>query len=93
MGRHPFSILAHPGCFQHLSRHAFVFLDPLEALKSKLSISRGDANFRRILVVAQFVSSVILITGTFVVYRQLDYIRSKDLGYDKAHVLTFGCET
>src|ERR1700722_8568275 len=63
--------------------------DPLKALKSKLSISRGDANFRRILVVTQFASSVILITGTFVVYRQLNYIRSKDLGYDKTHVLTF----
>lgn len=37
----------------------------------------------------QFASSVILITGTFVVYRQLNYIRSKDLGYDKSHVLTF----
>lgn len=64
--------------------------DPLKALKSKLSISRGDANFRRILVVTQFTSSVILIAGTFVVYRQLNYIRSKDLGYDKTHVLTFG---
>ena len=64
--------------------------DPLKALKSKISISRGDANFRRILVVTQFASSVILITGTFVVYRQLNYIRSKDLGYDKTHVLTFG---
>jgi len=63
--------------------------DPLKALKSKLSISRGDANFRRILVVIQFASSVILITGTFVVYRQLNYIRSKDLGYDKTHVLSF----
>jgi putative ABC transport system permease protein len=63
--------------------------DPLKALKSKLSISQGDANFRRILVVTQFASSVILITGTFVVYRQLNYIRSKDLGYDKTHVLTF----
>jgi putative ABC transport system permease protein len=63
--------------------------DPLKALKSKLSISRGDANFRRILVVTQFASSVILITGTFVVYRQLNYIWSKDLGYDKTHVLSF----
>jgi putative ABC transport system permease protein len=63
--------------------------DPLKALKSKLSMSRGDARFRRILVVIQFASSVMLITGTFVVYRQLNYIRSKDLGYDKTHVLSF----
>jgi putative ABC transport system permease protein len=63
--------------------------DPLTALKSKLSISRGDARFRKVLVVIQFASSVVLITGTFVIYRQLNYIRSKDLGYDKSHVLSF----
>jgi putative ABC transport system permease protein len=63
--------------------------DPLKALKSKLSISRGDAAFRRVLVVIQFASSVILIAGTLVIYRQLKYIRSKDLGYDKSHVLSF----
>jgi putative ABC transport system permease protein len=63
--------------------------DPLKALKSKLSISRGDANFRKVLVVVQFTASVTLIIGTIVIYHQLDYIRSKDLGYDKSHVLTF----
>jgi len=63
--------------------------DPLKALKSKLSISRGDAAFRKVLVVTQFASSVILIVGTFVIYRQLTYIRTKDLGYDKSHVLSF----
>ena len=63
--------------------------DPLKALKSKLSISRGDAWFRKALVVIQFSASVILIVGTLVIYRQLNYIRSRDLGYDKSHVLTF----
>jgi putative ABC transport system permease protein len=63
--------------------------DPLKALKTKLSISRGDARFRKVLVVIQFASSVVLITGTFVIYRQLNFIRSKDLGYDKSHVLSF----
>jgi putative ABC transport system permease protein len=63
--------------------------DPLKALKSKLSISRGDAAFRKVLVVIQFASSVILIIGTLVIYRQLSYIRHKDLGYDKSHVFSF----
>ncbi|WP_188928280.1 ABC transporter permease [Puia dinghuensis] len=63
--------------------------DPLKALKSKLSISRGDAAFRKTLVVIQFASSVILIIGTLVIYRQLNYIRHKDLGYDKSHVFSF----
>ena len=63
--------------------------DPLKALKSKVSISRGDAGFRKALVVLQFTASVVLIVGTLVIYRQLSYIRSKDLGYDKSHVLSF----
>lgn len=63
--------------------------DPLKALKTKLSISRGDAWFRKTLVVIQFAASVILISGTLVIYRQLHYIRSKDLGYDKSHVFSF----
>src|SRR5262249_38098078 len=63
--------------------------DPLKALKSKLPTTRGDANFRKVLVVLQFTASVVLIAGTIVIYRQLDYIHSKDLGYDKEHVLTF----
>lgn len=63
--------------------------DPLKALKSKLSISRGDAAFRKALVVIQFASSVILIIGTLVISRQLNYIRHKDLGYDKSYVFSF----
>ncbi|HLZ86082.1 MAG TPA: ABC transporter permease [Puia sp.] len=63
--------------------------NPLKALKSKLTISRGDAAFRKVLVVIQFASSVILIIGTLVIYRQLNYIRHKDLGYDRSHVFSF----
>jgi ABC-type antimicrobial peptide transport system permease subunit len=43
---------------------------------------------RRILVVIQFALTVILIICTGVVYSQLDYIRTKDLGFDKDNILT-----
>ncbi|MFT5143977.1 MAG: putative ABC transport system permease protein [Rhodothermales bacterium] len=46
---------------------------------------RGSA-LRKALVVAQFSMSIILIVGTLTVYRQLEYIRSKDLGLDKENV-------
>ncbi|HMF71858.1 MAG TPA: FtsX-like permease family protein, partial [Flavitalea sp.] len=36
-----------------------------------------------------FAFSVILITGTFVINKQLNYIRSKELGYDKEHIFSF----
>src|ERR1700712_3946190 len=45
----------------------------------------GDVLFRKVLVVTQFMFSVVLIIGTMVITNQLDYIRSKALGYDKSH--------
>jgi hypothetical protein len=41
---------------------------------------------RKVLVVVQFSLSVFLIIGTAIVYRQLNYMKSKDLGYDKEHL-------
>jgi putative ABC transport system permease protein len=64
--------------------------EPLKALKGKISAGVGDVLFRKILVVTQFSFSIILIIGTIVITDQLSYIRSKELGYDKSHVFTFG---
>ncbi|MDB5087283.1 MAG: Macrolide export ATP-binding/permease protein MacB [Mucilaginibacter sp.] len=63
--------------------------EPLKALKGKISAGIGDVMFRKILVVTQFVFSVVLITGTIVITSQLNYIRSKKLGYDKTNVFSF----
>ncbi len=62
--------------------------EPLKALKGKISTGIGDAMFRKILVVAQFSFSIILIIGTIVITSQLRYIHSRDLGYDKEHVFS-----
>lgn len=63
--------------------------EPLKALKGKVSAGIGDVTFRKILVVTQFTFSVVLIIGTIVITNQLSFIRSKQLGYDKSHVLGF----
>ncbi|RYF89796.1 MAG: ABC transporter permease, partial [Chitinophagaceae bacterium] len=63
--------------------------EPLKALKGKVALRINDVFFRKALVVVQFTLSVILIVGTFVISRQLNYIRSKELGYDKEHVFSF----
>jgi putative ABC transport system permease protein len=63
--------------------------EPLKALKGKISSGIGDVMFRKILVVTQFVFSVVLIIGTIVITSQLNYIRSKKLGYDKTNVFSF----
>ena len=45
--------------------------------------------FRRILVVLQFVCSIALIVSTLVITWQMNYIRKKDLGYDKENIICF----
>lgn len=63
--------------------------NPINALKGKITSGIGDAMFRKILVVGQFAISVALISGTIVITRQMDYIRSRALGYDKTNVFSF----
>ena len=60
---------------------------PFEALKGRLRLGKGGSAFRQALVVVQFSISVFLIIGTIVVARQMDYIKNKQLGYDKAQTV------
>lgn len=61
---------------------------PVNALRGKFSFGMGNAAFRKVLVVCQFVFSIGLITGTLIISSQLQYIRQKDLGYDRSYVFT-----
>jgi putative ABC transport system permease protein len=61
---------------------------PIEVLKGKLKLGSNSAGLRSVLVVFQFSTSIILIVGTLVIYKQLSFIQSKDLGYNKDQVLT-----
>jgi len=56
-------------------------------LRSTLGKTGGAAGLRKGLVVFQFAMSIVLIVGTFTVYQQLSYIRSKDLGVDRDNVV------
>jgi putative ABC transport system permease protein len=60
---------------------------PVRVLKGNFKAGAGGALFRRVLVVVQFALSVFLIIGTAVVYKQMVYMKSKALGYDKEQVL------
>lgn len=60
---------------------------PIEVLKGKLKLGNNIGVFRKALIVGQFVASIIMIIGTFSVGKQLDYLRSKDLGYNREHVV------
>lgn len=60
---------------------------PVSVLKGALKLDTGSAVFRKGLVVFQFALSVIMITGTIIVSRQVNFIESKNLGYDKANLV------
>jgi putative ABC transport system permease protein len=60
---------------------------PIAVLKGKIAAGFKGGFFRSFLVIFQFSISIFLIIGTLVIYNQLQYIRSKDLGYDRAHVM------
>ncbi|MBD2757024.1 ABC transporter permease [Spirosoma validum] len=62
-------------------------LNPIRVLKGSLRISAGAQLFRRGLVVFQFVLSILMIVGTVVVYRQLQFIQTKNLGYDRENLI------
>lgn len=60
---------------------------PVSVLKGKLKNSLSGILLRKSLVVVQFVASVALIAGTFIVYDQLNFMMSKDLGVNIDQVL------
>ncbi len=60
---------------------------PIQVLKGKFTNSKSGINLRKVLVVMQFVFSMGLIAGTIIVYNQLEYMRSQDLGFDVAKTL------
>ncbi|NIJ53810.1 ABC transporter permease [Dyadobacter arcticus] len=61
---------------------------PIQALQGRSS-GVGDAGLRKGLVVLQFALATILISGTFVINRQLRYIRERDSGLSREHVFIF----
>jgi putative ABC transport system permease protein len=61
---------------------------PISVLKGRVNLGLKSAGLRSGLVVFQFMMSVILIVGTMVVYRQLNFIQTTKLGFKRDQVLT-----
>lgn len=60
---------------------------PVKVLKGAFKNTGSGLWLRRSLIIFQFVISVFLIISTFIIQNQLHYIQTKDLGYDREHVL------
>ena len=60
---------------------------PIKVLKGTFLAGKSAAVPRRILVVAQFVISILLISATIIVYQQIQHIKNRDIGYDPNNLL------
>lgn len=60
---------------------------PISVLRGNISRGSKGSFLRSGLVVFQFVTSIVLIVGAFVVHRQMQYILNKNLGFDKDQVI------
>jgi putative ABC transport system permease protein len=61
--------------------------NPYEVLKGNLKSSMQNGRLRRVLVVFQFTISILLIVGTMIMYRQINFMLNKDLGFVKEQVI------
>ncbi len=59
---------------------------------NKSKTSARELGIRKGLVVFQFIASVALIVSVIVVYRQMDYVQSKNLGFNRNNVIRFMAE-
>jgi putative ABC transport system permease protein len=62
--------------------------NPVNVLKGNLKLGRSDALPRKILVVIQFASSVILMIGTTVIYQQIQYGKNQPIGFDNRGLIS-----
>jgi putative ABC transport system permease protein len=60
---------------------------PIDVLKARFFKTAKGGSFRSFLVIFQFSISIFLIIGTLVIYTQLHYIQTRNLGYDRSQVL------
>ncbi len=68
--------------------------NPIQALKSNVQRgASGGAFLRKSLVVLQFFIAQALVIGAIIIIQQLDFVRSRDLGYDKNLIYTFPINT
>jgi putative ABC transport system permease protein len=65
---------------------------PAAVLKGELKGSWGEVWARKGLVIFQFALSVILIVSVLVIYNQIDFVQSKNLGYKKDNLIRFPVE-
>ncbi len=60
---------------------------PVKVIKGSLTDKKSALSFRHLLVVFQFLISIILIIGVGVINDQIEYVKSKELGFERENIL------
>ncbi|MBE9586884.1 ABC transporter permease [Mucilaginibacter sp. JRF] len=61
--------------------------NPVKVLKGSILVGRGAVIPRRVLVVGQFVMSILLISSTIIIYQQIQHVKSRDTGYNANNLI------
>jgi ABC-type antimicrobial peptide transport system permease subunit len=67
-------------------------LNPVKVLKGALKFDTKSVFLRQGLVVFQFGLSIILIVGMIIIYKQVEFVQTKNLGYDRENLIYFPLE-
>jgi ABC-type antimicrobial peptide transport system permease subunit len=66
--------------------------DPISTLKGISRSNSSSVSLRKVLVVVQFSFAVLLITGTIVIYKQLQFLKNRPVGYDSSALVEMPLE-
>lgn len=61
--------------------------EPTKVLKGTFNSGQGASRLRKGLVVFQFTISIVLIIGTITIFRQIEFVKERPLGYDREQLL------
>ncbi|MEM1041800.1 MAG: ABC transporter permease [Bacteroidota bacterium] len=62
-------------------------MQPTRVLKGLNLLPAGRLRLRSLLVVGQYASALVLVIGSLVIYRQLDFVQSRPLGFEREHIV------
>ncbi|MFM8914477.1 MAG: ABC transporter permease, partial [Flammeovirgaceae bacterium] len=61
--------------------------DAVKVLKGKVNLGKGASTPRKVLVTLQFGFSIFLIVGTVIIYQQIQFVKNRDMGYDRENLI------
>jgi putative ABC transport system permease protein len=62
-------------------------LKPIKILKGKINSGKQKQLFRNSMVIVQFIISIFLLSGTWLIQKQINYLNTKDLGFQKDNIV------